>query len=63
MKRSLPPPTRSLPFTRFMKTLLRILSLSLLPVLVHAADRPNILFVAVDDLRPEFGAYGAGYVK
>ena len=63
MKRSLPPPTRSLPFTRFMKTLLRILSLSLLPVLAHAADRPNILFVAVDDLRPEFGAYGAGYVK
>ena len=29
----------------------------------HAAERPNILFVAVDDLRPEFGAYGAGYVK
>jgi arylsulfatase A-like enzyme len=31
--------------------------------LVHAADRPNILFIAVDDLRPEFGAYGANYVK
>ena len=29
----------------------------------HAAERPNILFVAVDDLRPEFGAYGAGHVK
>ncbi|MBL9186876.1 MAG: sulfatase [Opitutaceae bacterium] len=28
-----------------------------------AADRPNILFVAVDDLRPEFGAYGASYIK
>jgi arylsulfatase A-like enzyme len=27
------------------------------------AQKPNILFVAVDDLRPEFGAYGAGYVK
>ena len=27
-----------------------------------APARPNILFVAVDDLRPEFGAYGAGYV-
>lgn len=22
------------------------------------ADRPNVLFIAVDDLRPEFGAYG-----
>ncbi|MEQ1825969.1 MAG: sulfatase [Pirellula sp.] len=27
------------------------------------AERPNILFIAVDDLRPEFGAYGADYVK
>jgi arylsulfatase A-like enzyme len=30
-----------------------------------AAERPakpNVLFFAVDDLRPEFGAYGAGYV-
>lgn len=27
-----------------------------------AADRPNILFIAVDDLRPEFGAYGASYI-
>ncbi|MEJ7636887.1 MAG: sulfatase [Singulisphaera sp.] len=25
--------------------------------------RPNILFVAVDDLRPEFGAYGHAHVK
>jgi arylsulfatase A-like enzyme len=28
-----------------------------------AATRPNILFVAVDDLRPEFGAYGAAHVR
>lgn len=28
-----------------------------------AADRPNILFIAVDDLRPEFGAYGASYIQ
>jgi arylsulfatase A-like enzyme len=27
-----------------------------------AAVRPNILFVAVDDLRPEFGAYGHSHV-
>lgn len=25
--------------------------------------RPNVLFIAVDDLRPEFGAYGKPYVK
>jgi arylsulfatase A-like enzyme len=25
--------------------------------------RPNILFIPVDDLRPEFGAYGSDYVK
>jgi iduronate 2-sulfatase len=28
-----------------------------------AAEKLNVLFVAVDDLRPEFGAYGAAYVK
>ncbi|MDP3070278.1 MAG: sulfatase [Opitutaceae bacterium] len=28
-----------------------------------AQNRPNILFVAVDDLRPEFGAYGASYIQ
>ncbi|MEY3547494.1 MAG: hypothetical protein RLZZ313_1856, partial [Verrucomicrobiota bacterium] len=27
-------------------------------VSVHAGGKPNILFIAVDDLRPEFGAYG-----
>lgn len=27
------------------------------------SPRPNVLFLAVDDLRPEFGAYGKGYVK
>src|SRR5688572_14463513 len=25
--------------------------------------KPNVLFVAVDDLRTEFGTYGAAYVK
>ena len=40
----------------------RLLALALLAlgtVTLRAADRPNVLFVAVDDLRPEFGAYGA----
>ncbi len=26
------------------------------------AARPNVLFIAVDDLRPEFGAYGCDYI-
>ena len=39
--------------------------LGLAPVLSSAADkaRPNVLFFAVDDLRPEFGAYGAAHVR
>lgn len=49
-----------------MKTLLRLLP-CLLPLSLAAAEtaspRPNVLFIAVDDLRPEFGAYGASYVK
>lgn len=28
-----------------------------------AADKPNVLFIAVDDMRPTFGAYGAGFVQ
>lgn len=26
-------------------------------------DKPNILFISIDDLRPELGCYGANYVK
>ena len=31
--------------------------------LATRARRPNVLFIAIDDLRPELGIYGAGQVK
>ena len=50
-----------------MKSFLRLMLCLAAVGLARAADsspvRPNILFIAVDDLRPEFGAYGASYVK
>ena len=33
-----------------------------LPSLLTAGDRPNVLFIMVDDLRPELGCYGNGHV-
>ncbi len=46
-----------------MKLLLSSLTLLVAASLACGADRPNILFIAVDDLRPEFGAYGASHIK
>jgi len=37
---------------------LLILVVLLVPVFVNANDHPNVLFVAIDDLRPELGTYG-----
>ena len=33
------------------------------PALSQGAQRPNVLFIAVDDLRPELGCYGASHIK
>jgi iduronate 2-sulfatase len=30
---------------------------------MKAPEKPNILFIAVDDLRPELGVYGASHIK
>jgi len=46
-----------------MKTLTRLLPCLLAVSLAHAADKPNVLFIAVDDLRPELGCYGKDYIK
>ena len=29
----------------------------------NAADKPNVLFIAIDDLRPELGCYGSNAIK
>ncbi|TWU56684.1 Choline-sulfatase [Rubripirellula tenax] len=42
-----------------MKPSLSLLLILALATSTQAADRPNILFIAVDDLRPELGCYGS----
>ena len=41
--------------------LLSLLALALTPL--GGAQRPNVLFIAVDDLRPELGCYGNTVIK
>ena len=41
-----------------------IVAAALLPLTaLYAADRPNVLFIAVDDMRPELGCYGNKLIK
>lgn len=42
-----------------MKYVFAVMLLSSLAAWCQAADRPNILFIAIDDLRPELGCYGS----
>ena len=42
-----------------LKIHLLLLSLTALATALQAAQRPNILFIGVDDLRPELGCYGS----
>ena len=45
---------------KYSKALVASLLWSLTPI--FAGTKPNVLFIAVDDLRTEFGAYGADYI-
>ena len=46
----------------FLLGLLAVLSASHSPLATTQPRKPNLLFIAVDDLRPEFGAYGSKYI-
>ena len=54
-----------------MITIFYLFILSFLSLLLPAGDenpgssntRPNVLFIAVDDLRPELGCYGKSYIS
>ena len=45
-----------------MKKLTFLLSFICTALLATAADRPNVLMILIDDLRPELGCYGAGHM-
>jgi Sulfatase len=46
-----------------LKSLLSFFACMTVAGLARAADRPNVLFIAVDDLRPELNCYGFDYIK
>ena len=44
-----------------MRKIVSILGATL--VLAAAKERPNVLLICVDDLRPELGCYGVDYIQ
>lgn len=57
---------RSFRLTRwqtFTMGLFFVLQFTILAAAVSAADRPNVLFIAIDDLRSDLGALGATHAK
>lgn len=51
-----------------MSPLIRMLTLPIvgllcLPIGLPAAERPNVLLLCIDDLRPELGCYGVDYIQ
>lgn len=44
-------------------TIVGVLLLGVCCGATHAADHPNVLFIAVDDLRPQLGCYGQDMMK
>ncbi|HEX6963036.1 MAG TPA: sulfatase [Lacipirellula sp.] len=47
---------------RLLRVLVFALSAALGAISIHAAQRPNVLLILVDDLKPSFGAYGDAFV-
>lgn len=45
------------------KIIVRVLPSLLIAGFAQAAERPNVVFIAIDDLRPELGVYGNSYIK
>jgi iduronate 2-sulfatase len=52
-----------LPDSRKFQLTLVLLALSLLTMETRSAERPNVLLICVDDLRPELGCYGAEHIQ
>ncbi len=46
-----------------MKTVFAVLIISAIQLTAIAQDRPNVLFIAIDDLRPELACYGGPQVR
>ncbi len=46
-----------------MKSILVLTTILAFAITSPAAEKPNILFIAIDDLRPELGCYGSAQVK